>query len=323
MEMQRIAASVAMPSAFETMMHYPFGWVDAEGQPYQERTGKRIRPILLLSCVKAADGKWQDALPAAAAVEILHNFSLVHDDIQDNSDIRHGRDTVWRIWGVPMAINAGDALFVMSYRAVEMLRAQGLPDTTVLDVFETYNATVFELTRGQYLDMHFETQENVTVESYVSMVGGKTAALLAGCAKIGALIAGSSMKTADLYSDFGLNMGIAFQIRDDILGIWGDASETGKSAATDIQYRKKSVPILYGLDRSERLREIYAAEQIDDRDVSEAITILESVGAKDYALESEKTYYNRSISALDAATPTENGREELIGLVDALFKRSH
>jgi len=232
-----------VPLEFETMIKYPLGWVQESGDQYEGETGKRVRPILLFACTHAAGGDWKQASFAAAAVEILHNFSLVHDDIQDDSPTRHNRPTVWQVWGMPMAINVGDAMFALAYRAIELLDQTPLDADTRLHVQRVFNRTILELTRGQYLDMKFERRDDVTVDEYVSMVRGKTAALLAGTAEIGALIAGADAPAAEAYARFGLDMGIAFQIRDDILGIWGDADVTGKSAATDIVAKKKSVQI--------------------------------------------------------------------------------
>ena len=239
--MQSIVTSQAnQPDDFGIMLRYTFGWVDELGQPTSHPTGKRIRPILLLICSEAAGGNWQTALPAAAAVEILHNFSLIHDDIQDDSPIRHNRPTVWKVWGRPNAINAGDALFTLSYQALHQLQENGVSPNTILQAWQIFNATALELTRGQHLDMRFENTANVTVEEYISMITGKSAALIAASAQMGAFIATDDLSLAHHYAEFGLNLGIAFQIRDDILGIWGDPQVTGKSVATDILSRKKS-----------------------------------------------------------------------------------
>ena len=319
-----VGTFVDAPTDLNTMVSYPLGWVDAESQPYTKTTGKRVRPILLLACLEAADGDWKQGLPAAAAVEILHNFSLVHDDIQDNSDMRHGRETVWQVWGQPLAINAGDAMFALSYRAIEQLSTVGVPAKTVLKVFEVYNSTVLELTRGQHLDMFFESQTSVGVEDYLSMVSGKTAALLAGTAQIGALIARQPMEITEQYAAFGLNLGIAFQIRDDILGIWGEEEKTGKSAATDIIARKKSVPILYGLEQSEMLQTLYRKTvPLTADEVQAAVAALDQTNAREKTLEQERTYYNKAVVALNAASPTVEGRIALMSLVDGLFKRSY
>lgn len=310
-----------LPTDFGTMLRYPMGWVNADGTPYGGTTGKRIRPVLLLLCAEATGGDWQRALPAAAAVEWLHNFSLVHDDIQDNSDTRHSRATVWRVWGQPMAINVGDAMFALAYHAMHRLRQQDYPAETLLDVWTIFNRTIVDLTRGQYMDMHFETDTVVTVDEYLTMVDGKTAALLACVAQVGALLGSQDATIAQNYADFGRNLGLAFQIRDDILGIWGTPEKTGKSAATDIVSRKKSVPVLYGLANSQHLPDLYAATDSSDAHTARIVTELDAINARGYAEDLEVTYYKTAMQALDKAQPTGDASVMLTKLVDTLFGR--
>jgi geranylgeranyl diphosphate synthase, type I len=308
---------------FGVMLRYTMGWVDQDDQPIQHLAGKRIRPILLLLCAEAAGGRWQDALPAAAAVELLHNFSLIHDDIQDDSLTRHGLPTVWKVWGRANAINAGDALFTLSYCALESLSNSNLTSDLLIKVWRIFNATMLELTRGQHLDMRFEHQETVTVDEYISMIKGKSAALIAACAQIGALIATQSETLAAHYADFGLNLGIAFQIRDDILGIWGDPTVTGKSAATDIISRKKSLPVLYGLSRLPELIDIYKREPFIEADVAAAVRVLDSIDTRSYTQDSETQYYRRAMAALESANPQGEAADGLLTLVNALLERQY
>lgn len=307
---------------FGVMLRYALGWVDAEDHPYHEATGKRLRPILLLLCAECAGGEWQDALPAAAAVELLHNFSLIHDDIQDNSPRRHGRPTLWKVWGTANAINAGDAMFTLAYTALARL-SQQFDAERVVRVWHIFNQTNLELTRGQHLDMRFEHLTAVTVDEYISMIRGKSAALLAACAQMGALIASGDETQAARYADFGLNIGIAFQIRDDILGIWGDPAITGKSAATDILSRKKSLPVLYGLEHSEELRELYNRELFGEDEVQRAVHLLDQLGAYDYAVQQEEHYHRRAVQALASASPQEPAATYLHRFVEMLFARSY
>lgn len=305
------------------MLRYPFGWVNEDNQPYDKPAGKRIRPLLLLLVNEAAGGSWKAAVPAAIAVEILHNFSLVHDDIQDNSPTRHNRPSAWKIWGEAHAINIGDALFGLAYKALETLRQQPIPAETVLQVWEIFNNTVLELTRGQHLDLRFEQESSVTIDDYLSMIRGKSAALVAACAQIGALLATNDLQRAQHYYEFGLNMGLAFQIRDDILGIWGDSQLTGKSTATDIIAHKKSLPVLYGLAHSEQLRAIYTKPVFADDDVSEAVRILDEVRAREFSQEKETGCFQLANEALDKAQPTGQAADELREFVGVLFQRDY
>jgi geranylgeranyl diphosphate synthase, type I len=308
---------------FGVMARYPLGWVNEFDHPHLYPTGKRIRPLFLLLCTEAAGGNWRQALPAAAAVELLHNFSLVHDDIQDDSAIRHGRPTVWKMWGNANAINAGDALFSLAYCALENLSGTGVSPEILVKIWRIFNKTNLELTRGQHLDMRFEKQTNVSVDDYISMITGKSAALLGACAQIGALIATGDDELAEEYASFALNMGIAFQIRDDILGIWGDSDLTGKSTATDIISRKKSLPVLYALTKSGPLAEIYQQAQLSDGDVTKAVSILDSLGAQKYTQETETRFYEKAIQALNQAEPEGEAGIWLRQFVDILFQRSY
>lgn len=318
------AVSTHLPDEedFGVMLRYALGWVDENDQAYPHQTGKRLRPMLLLLCNEAAGGDWQKALPAAASVELLHNFSLIHDDIQDNSDLRHNRPTVWTIWGMPNAINAGDAMFTLAYAAMTDLAAIVNP-SQFSSIMALFNQTNLNLTRGQHLDMRFEKQAVVTVEQYISMIAGKSAALLAACAQIGALIAEDNPERAENFFTFGMNMGIAFQIHDDVLGIWGNPDKTGKSVATDIISRKKSLPVLFGLENNADLAATYSKESFSEADVDATVELLNDVGAKTYAQEQEKYYFDKALTALEAAQITGEPAQLMQGFVDFLFQRDH
>ncbi|MBK9122755.1 MAG: polyprenyl synthetase family protein [Chloroflexi bacterium] len=309
-------------SGFGTMVRYPFGLVDEYGVPFAGQTGKRIRPALLLLCADATGCDWRPAVPAATAVELLHNFSLVHDDVQDNSPLRHGRPTVWRVWGIANAINVGDALFALSLHVLQNLSSTGVAPDVVIAASRLFTETALKLTRGQHLDMRFETLDDVSVDAYLEMIAGKTAALLGVCGQLGALIATGDTKRAEHFGAYALNVGMAFQIRDDILGIWGDEAVTGKSASSDIEARKKSLPVLHGLPASEELRDLYARPAMSPSDIASAVRILDEVGARDYAVQLEQHYTQQAMHALDRAAPTPEGREKLLALTTALFARS-
>jgi geranylgeranyl diphosphate synthase type I len=319
--MRQVVAMTPDAPDLPVMLTYPLGWVDEFNQPYDGSTGKRIRPLFLLLCTEAAGGDWREAVYAAAAVELLHNFSLVHDDIQDDSPLRHNRPTVWKIWGIANAINAGDLLFTLAFVALQQLSTIDLPPEILIEIWAIFNRTNLELTRGQHLDMRFEQQSTVAIDDYISMIKGKSAALLATCAQIGALIASHDFELAERYADFALNLGVAFQIRDDILGIWGDEAVTGKSTATDILSKKKSLPVLYGLERSQELVAIYRQDHLQPADVERAVSELERCGARDYTREVETTYYNAALAALSAANPQGAAADGLRQFVSALFNR--
>ena len=237
---------------FYDMLTYHMGWTGEGAGP--EATGKRIRPLMVLLTIAACETEWLCAIPAAAAVELVHNFSLVHDDIQDNSDKRRGRTTAWKIWGMPIAINAGDALFVLSNQAIMDLSTNYTAETVVKAATVLHN-TCLDLTRGQFLDMSYEKRNDLGVEDYWPMIAGKTAALLSACCHIGSILGGVDESKQDAYRSFGHAVGLAFQVQDDILGIWGDEAITGKSAASDLLEGKKSLPVLHGLSHGGKFAE--------------------------------------------------------------------
>jgi geranylgeranyl diphosphate synthase type I len=305
----------------EGMLHYHMGWRNASMAPVSEPGGKRIRPVLCLLVTEASGGKWEQAVPAAAAIELLHNFSLIHDDIQDASPTRRGRPTVWKLWGVPHAINAGDSLFALSHSAIYRLRERGVDAERALRAARRFDETCVHLTHGQYDDMDFEVRQEVTVDQYLAMIDGKTAALLALCGELGALIAGSNEEAVLHYANFARDLGLAFQVKDDILGIWGNEDRIGKSAATDIATRKKTLPVHYGLAESERLRALYGLEENGPGFVEEVIAELDTVGARRFAHRQVERYSRSALEHLEAANPAGEAAVALLELADLLLRR--
>ena len=310
------------PDPFYGMIHYHMGWADEALRPAGGNSGKRIRPILCLLACAAAGGDWQQALPAAAAIEIVHNFSLVHDDIEDQSPTRRGRRTLWTLQGEAQAINTGDAMFALAHVALSRLVERGVAAEVVVRALRRFDETCVALTHGQYTDMSFETQAQVTVDEYVTMITGKTAVLLANAAELGALVAGASAERVAHFADFGLNLGLAFQAQDDLLGIWGDEQLIGKSVSTDIATRKKTLPVLYGLERSAALRALYADDAIDAADfVGRVVALLDHIGAQTYTAECAAHYTDKALIHLAAAQPQEPAAAALYQLTDMLLRR--
>ncbi len=312
--------------AFLGMMHYHMGWNDERFRPTVARTGKRLRPLLTLLACQAAGGSPQHALPAAAAVEIIHNFSLVHDDIEDRSPTRRGRRTVWSLWGEAQAINTGDAMFVLAHLALQRLLPHGVPDHCVVSAIRVLDEACLALCRGQHLDLAFENTLEVDTNAYMAMITGKTAALL-GCAmQLGALIALGEMAATERYRDVGEKLGLAFQIQDDILGIWGEPDVTGKPVADDLRSRKKTLPVLHVLNRSEdaramRLRQLYSQERLSEADVAEAICILNECGARQYAEYLAAHYLHETLAEIDALEGETQAIEALRELALFLVQR--
>jgi geranylgeranyl diphosphate synthase, type I len=306
---------------FYGMMHYHMGWVDEDLRPIASKSGKRIRPLLTLLSCQASGGGWRRAVPAAAAVEILHNFTLIHDDIQDASPTRRGRTTLWRIWGASQAINSGDAMFALAHLAMVRLQDHGVADSVVVRALRRLDETCVNLTAGQYADMNFEQRTDVTVDEYVAMIEGKTAALIAFACELGALIGGADEASIEHYAAFGRDLGLAFQVRDDILGIWGDERVIGKSAATDIETRKKSLPVLYGLEQDQDLRQRYFQTDSDGDFVAQVIEALDQAGARPFAERYESEYADSAVAHLRAAQPQPPATDVLKQLVKQLLNR--
>ncbi len=303
------------------MMQYHMGWLDADFTPAQAKAGKQIRPLSLLLACQAAGGDWQTALPAAAGVELLHNFSLIHDDIEDNSPTRRGRRTLWQIWGIPLAINAGDAMFALAHSAFTRLADTGVPAERIVRAMRRFDETNLRLTQGQHADMHFETRQDVTTAEYIEMITGKTSVLLSLCTELGALIGSQNDETINHYRQFGLNLGLAFQVIDDILGIWGDEELIGKSASSDIATRKKTLPILYGLQQSEALRQFFFTDDIDDEFVGRVIDQLNQVNARQYAEEQAELYSQKALHHFAQANPSGEAAKAMEELTGMLLQR--
>lgn len=298
------------------MLSYHMGWTIDK----PEVSGKRVRPLLLMLVSAAAGGRWQTAVPAAAAVELLHNFSLIHDDVEDDSPLRRGRPTLWKNWGVPQAINTGDVLFTLSHLA--LLRLQpALAAEHVLQAAQIFHHTCLALTQGQYLDMLYENSRSLPVEDYWPMISGKTASLVAACTRLGALIGQADETRQQAYHDFGLYLGLAFQIQDDMLGIWGSAETTGKSAASDLISGKKSLPVLFGLAQEGAFSDRWLAGPIKEGEVEEVADLLKTSGAYEYAGQKAQELTEAALQALEAGQPEPEAGAALAELATQLLSR--
>lgn len=321
-ELQKQTARLDEPHTrtFHEMLTYHMGWT-GEGAG-SEATGKRIRPLMvLLAAASCSDSSaWNSALPAAAAVELIHNFSLVHDDIEDNSDKRRGRTTVWKKWGLAQGTNAGDGLFILSNLALTDLEA-GYPAPIVLRAAKILHQTCLDLTRGQFLDISYEDRADLTVDDYWPMVSGKTAALIAACCHLGALLGGADEARQEAYRVFGHYLGLAFQVQDDLLGIWGDEALTGKSTASDLVEGKKSLPVLLGLEKNGRFAQRWRQGPILPDEVREAAALLEAESARTSAREAAREMTDLALENLRLADPQGEAGESLKSLADKLLRR--
>jgi geranylgeranyl diphosphate synthase type I len=292
------------PSILRSMLRYHMGWEDEHGHSCSRESGKFIRSTLCLLSCEAVGGDTSQVMPAAAAVELIHNFSLIHDDIEDASDERHHRPTVWKLWGQSQAINAGDAMFTLAYLALLKLKDKEITDEKVASSTKMLSLACLELCEGQYLDVEYENRLDITTEDYLDMAVRKTAALFAVSTSLGAYLGSEDSKLVDFFHLFGKELGIAYQIYDDILGIWGTEESIGKSAS-DISQRKKTLPVVYGLQNSEggarkRLEKLYSQKSIEGEDIAEVRNILDQLGASDYAENLAEQHYQKALAYLEA-----------------------
>jgi geranylgeranyl diphosphate synthase, type I len=268
--LRRIEEMSSGPGAAELhglygQMRYHLGWVDASYTPVAANAGKLLRPTLLLLAYEAAGANGLSAqagagdrpgaylaraLPAAAAVELTHNFTLIHDDIEDNDAERRHRLTLWKLWGIPQAINTGDGMFALARMALWGVLEQGVEAAIAVRLAAALDRTCLLITEGQHLDISFEGRQSLPVALYVDMIRRKTAELMACAAEMGGLLGTDDEETTRRLRSFGAAMGIAFQVRDDMLGVWASSEESGKTPAGDIYRRKKSLPILHALEHA-------------------------------------------------------------------------
>lgn len=312
------------------MQQYHQGWLDERLQPAAADGGKHIRAALCLLCCEACGAGLGQALPLAAAIELLHSFSLVHDDIQDRSQVRRHRPTVWVLWGAAQAINAGDSLYAAAHVALYRSR-EVLPADVVLRLAVGFEDTCLRLCEGQYLDMAFEREARISHSQYMGMIELKTAALIAYSAWSGAIAAGASEAIADAFRLMGRELGLAFQIQDDVLGIWGDEKETGKSVFSDIAAAKKTLPLLYALEalpeaQAAELERIYGqasrgAYARDETDVAGARHLIEASGAKRRCLMLARMHHAAALQHLQEARPLPEAEAALRELVGQLSGR--
>jgi geranylgeranyl diphosphate synthase type I len=252
---------------------------------------------------------------------MVHNFSLIHDDIEDGSTTRRHRTTVWTLWGLAHGVNCGDGMFARAILELSRLPEDGVSLEQALTSQRVLLETCLVLTEGQYLDMTFENQMDVDLDSYLRMIHDKSAALIACSTHLGALLGGAGDEVVAHYAQFGENLGMAFQVIDDILGIWGAEGQTGKSTSTDILTRKKTLPVVYALPDAE-LQAIYAQDTLTERDVARVVGILERSGARAFAEQVAGDYSAKAMRSLTDAGQDSPARQAIRELALSLLRRT-
>jgi geranylgeranyl diphosphate synthase type I len=315
----RLEPSIARVAA------YHLGWVDVSGAPVSGNGGKAIRPALAVLSAEAVGASPQVALPGAVAVELVHNFSLLHDDLMDGDEERRHRPTSWKVFGPAMAILAGDALLALAEDV--LLEA---PEETSPRAARHLTEATDRLITGQAEDLSFESRLDVSVEECLAMTGNKTGALLACASSIGALLAGAPAAAVEALSGFGYHLGLAFQAIDDVLGIWGQPEVTGKPSWSDLRQRKKSVPVAHALSgggrNGERLAALLGADhlagaraaeggpRLSDEDLALAAKLVEEAGGRDLTMAEARRQLDLALGRLDAVDAPSRARDELIEL---------
>ena len=305
------------------MLRYCMGWSDAYGVPLETKKGKGIRPSLCLFTCDALGGDIEKALPAAVSLELIHNFSLIHDEIQDSDEIRHHRPTLWNVWGIPKALVAGNVMRVLADKSMSTMPSDHSKLLTVSS--SIVSEACLEMIEGQYMDISFEGGDGISVDQYMKMISHKTGALLRSSVHIGAVIGSRGGRVADIFREIGIKLGFMFQIRDDILGTWGETTSTGKPVGSDIRRKKNTLPIIHARETQpyqEEISELYSLEFIEDHHVDRVLDILDATKAghycqglvEDYALEVSKDIQDIGFS--------KNSREEFQALVSFLVDRS-
>jgi len=280
-------------------MQYHLGWVDASLQPTRNNPGKLLRPTLLLLAYEAA-GAWglanerdadttylQRAMAAAVAIEFIHNFTLIHDDIEDGDTERRHRPTLWTVWNTPQAINTGDGMFALARLALWDILAHGVDSKLAAHLAKLLDYAVLAVAEGQYLDLSWEDGQTTSVTMYIDMIERKTATLMSCATEMGACLGTTNVETINYLRNFGKAIGIAFQVRDDLLGVWATRDELGKTQAGDIYRRKKSLPILHALEQAtpkdhQRLQEIYQQKSLSPEHVEEVLCIFQRTKTREY-----------------------------------------
>ncbi len=286
--------------------------------------GKRMRPALLLMACDLFGGKVEDALSPALAIEVFHNFTLMHDDIMDNAPLRRGRTTVHERWNQNVAILSGDVMLIEGYKL--MMQVENRLLRQILDIF---NNTAVGVCEGQQIDMEFEQRNDVVIDEYINMIRLKTAVVLGGALKIGALIGGAELKDAELLSDFGEHLGIAFQLQDDILDVYGDPEKFGKLVGGDIISNKKTYLLIKALELAKdekalELTDLLINKKFENTEKVKAVTdIYNSLDVRQYAETAMQCYADKAFKALDEINLPDDHKQYLRDFADGLMVREN
>ena len=310
------------------MLRYYLGWVDRAGEPCTATEGKALRPTLCLFACEATGGAPGRVMPGAVGLEFIHNFSLIHDDIQDRDETRHHRPTLWAVWGVPRAVVAGNVLRISADMSLQGLVDEGVELERALEVIALLTEAYLEMIEGQYLDLSYEGRLDIGIGDYLNMISRKTGALIRCSLNIGAVVGSRDPATVAAFRTSGTSLGYVFQIRDDVLGVWGDEETTGKPVGADIRRKKNSFPVVHAMSRAtgddkRLLVKAYQKEQLDDEDVSVVLEVMERAETRDSADRLAAEYCDKALEALAGVELAPDIRQEMEELAHFLLVRQH
>ena len=310
------------------MLKYHMGWTDIDGSPYSATEGKALRPTLCLFACEAVGGSMREAMPVAVALELIHNFALIHDDIQDRDEARHHRATLWAVWGVPKALVAGNALRVLADRSLGQFAEEGVDDGSALAAASVLTEAYREMIEGQYLDLSYEGRPGIGIQQYLEMISKKTGALIRSSLQLGALAGTQNATTISAFLASGRSLGYVFQIVDDVLGVWGDEDATGKPVGADIRRKKNSLPVVHAMAQArgedrESLMQVFGKELPNDDDVTVVLEVMDRVNTKEYAHSLAADYSERALEAVAGVELAPYSRQELEDLVEFLLAREY
>ena len=298
-------------------LYEPIGYILSQG-------GKRIRPQLCLLSVGLFGGDSQQAIYPAIAFEMLHNFTLIHDDIMDNADLRRGKETVYKKWNTNIAILSGDVLFAKSYQYLLDYHGNHLWELVSL-----LTNTSIEICEGQQWDLDFEQQNDITIDQYLNMIRLKTAVMLAACLKAGAIVSETSLQEQQLIYDFGIKIGLAFQIQDDLLDVYADVNKFGKNIGGDIAENKKTFMLLKAIELAQgedlqQLQHYFSSIDFDKNEKFEAVrAIYEKYQVKEHAKNLINHYYNDAFNSLEAINRSKEAKQPLVDFVNQMVNREY
>ncbi|WP_367128522.1 family 2 encapsulin nanocompartment cargo protein polyprenyl transferase [Saccharothrix sp. HUAS TT1] len=314
------AAVDGLPASMRLVVGYHLGWWDERGEPVEASGGKAVRPALVRLAAEAVGGSATAAVPAAVAVELVHNFTLLHDDVLDGDRTRRHRPTAWHVFGVDAAVLAGDAVLALAF---DVLAASGHP--AALAGVRALNAAVLDLVDGEHADLAFERRDDVGVAECTAMAERKTGGLLACACALGALFGGGGPAAITGLRDFGRLLGVAFQHVDDLLGIWGEPAVTGKPVHADLRARKKSLPVVAaltsGTPAGDELAALYRRPPTTEDDLPRVARLVEAAGGRAWSERQADLLLEQALRRLDSIGPTPRAAAELTALARALVHR--